>query len=195
MSVRKRKWVTSRGEPQEAWIVDYSDQDGERHIRTFERKKDADAYHATVSVDVRAGTHTAPSKSITIAQAATDWIAYVRGEGRERTTVTQYQQHVSGHILPRIGKFKLAHLTAPRIEAFRDELLANMSRPMAKKVLGSLKALLKDAKRRGNVAQNAAADVSVKADRRSKLVLKVGKNIPTREEIRRILDVAPEGRP
>jgi hypothetical protein len=43
MSVRKRKWTTRSGETKEAWIVDYS-QDGERHIETFKRKKDADAY-------------------------------------------------------------------------------------------------------------------------------------------------------
>ena len=63
MSVRKRAWVTRRGETKEAWIVDYADQDGERHIRTFDRKKDADDYHATVRVDVRQGVHTAPSKT------------------------------------------------------------------------------------------------------------------------------------
>jgi len=53
MSVRKRKWVTSKGEAKEAWIVDYADQDGDRHIQTFERKKDADARHAEVKVDMK----------------------------------------------------------------------------------------------------------------------------------------------
>ena len=42
MSVRKRTWRTSKGEAKEAWIVDYVDQQGDRHIETFERKKDAD---------------------------------------------------------------------------------------------------------------------------------------------------------
>jgi hypothetical protein len=41
MSVRKRTWTTRRGERREAWIVDYVDQDGDRHIETFEREKDA----------------------------------------------------------------------------------------------------------------------------------------------------------
>ena len=31
-------------EEEEAWIVDYTDGEGARHIRTFARKKDADAY-------------------------------------------------------------------------------------------------------------------------------------------------------
>ena len=48
MSVRKRSWKTAKGEVKEAWIVDYTDQAGQRHIETFERKKDADAKHAEV---------------------------------------------------------------------------------------------------------------------------------------------------
>src|SRR5439155_21321575 len=149
MSVRKREWTTRQGEPRQAWIVDYSDQQGARHIHTFARKKDADEHHATVKVDVRHGIHTAPSKSITVAQAADDWIAYVELEGRERATVAQYRQHVEWHIKPRIGRERLAKLTTPRINAFRDDLLAHMSRAMARKVLTSVKSILRDAQRRG----------------------------------------------
>jgi integrase len=187
MSVRKRMWTTAKGEKKEAWIIDYFDQDGERHIRTFARKKDADECHATVKVDVRQGVHTAPHKSITVAQAADDWIAYVELEGRERSTLAQYCQHAGRHIKPRIGHEKLASLTTPRINAFRDELLASMSRPLAKKVLTSLKSLLRDAQRRGNVAQNVASDVSISPDKRGKRKLKIGVDIPTTEEIKRIV--------
>jgi integrase len=53
MSVRKRTWTTPKGETREAWVVDYTDQAGERHIETFDRKKDADARQACVKVDVK----------------------------------------------------------------------------------------------------------------------------------------------
>jgi integrase len=149
MSVRKRTWTTAKGE-REAWLVDYADQNGERHIQTFSRKKEADEFHATVKVDVRRGIHTPQSKSHTVAEAAADWISYVQLEGRERSTVEQYQQHVRRHINPRIGREKLAKLTTPRIEKFRDELLANMSRALAQKILTSLKSLLRDAMRRSS---------------------------------------------
>jgi integrase len=190
MSVRKREWTTRRGECKEAWIVDYTDQHGERHIQTFSRKKDADEYHSTVKVDVRQGIHTPQNKSVTVAQAAEDWIKYIELEGRERSTVAQYRQHVDKHIKPRIGWEKLAKLTTPRVNKFRDDLLADLSRPMAKKVLASLKAMLRDAKRRGNVAQNVALDVSITADKRGKRKLKVGVNIPTTDEIKRIIHAA-----
>jgi integrase len=190
MSVRKRKWTTRKGEAKECWIVDYIDQGGERHIRTFDRKKDADDFHATVRVDVGKGIHTPHSKSLTVAQAAEDWIKYVELEKRERTTVVQYRNHVDNHINPRLGREKLAKLTTPRIQAFRDDLLAALSRAQAKKVLTSLKSLLKDAQRRGHAAQNVALGVSIKRDNRDKLRLKVGVDIPTPDEIKRIIHAA-----
>ena len=193
MSVRKRTWTTARGEIKEAWIVDYVDGDGDRHIETFQAKKDAVARRAQVSVDVEKGIHTAASKSKTVAQAAEDWISYVRGEGRERTTIDRYRELVD-HILPRLGNEKLARLTSPRINIFRDDLLKSMSRATAKKVLTALKAILKDAKRRGNVAQNVAADVSITAHGRLKLKLEIGRDIPTRDEIQRIISAAPPGK-
>lgn len=86
MSIRKRHWTTTKGVKKEAWVVDYTDQDGDRQIRTFDKKREADAYHATVNVDVRQGVHSAPSKSITVAKAADDWLTHVEREGRERST-------------------------------------------------------------------------------------------------------------
>jgi integrase len=190
MSVRKRTWTTKKGEARESWIVDYVDQAGDRCIQTFERKKDADEYHARVKVDVRQGTHTATSKSITVAEAAEDWIKYVELERRERSTIEHYRNHVDNHIAPRIGREKLARLTTPRIQAFRDDLLTKLSRAQARKVLVSLKSLLRDACRRGNLGQNVALGVSIKSDSRSKTKLKVGVDIPTPDEIRRIVHTA-----
>ena len=72
MAVRKRAWTTKAGGRRESWIVDYTDADGDRHIRTFERKRDADAFQATVRVDISQGTHTAPAKSGTVSEAGRD---------------------------------------------------------------------------------------------------------------------------
>jgi integrase len=185
MSIRKRKWVTRRGEAREAWIVDYIDQQGDRHIETFERKKDADARHATVKVNVRQGIHTAPSKSVTVAEAAESWINRIAADGRERGTIKQYREHANLHIVPRIGGLKLAHLTPARVEAFRDDLLASLSRPLARKVLTSFKSMLKVAKH-----AHVAADVSIKRGKRSERKLEVGRDIPTPGEIKRLIGAA-----
>jgi hypothetical protein len=69
VSVRKRKWKTSKGEEKEAWAVDYVDQHGKRHLKAFPTKKSADAYRITVGGQVRDGVHTATSASITVVEA------------------------------------------------------------------------------------------------------------------------------
>jgi integrase len=190
MSVRKREWTTRDGETKQAWVVDYVDQQGKRHIETYALKKEADEREATIKVDMRKGVHTAPNQSITVEQAARNWLTTVELEGRERSTIAQYRQHINRHILPRIGREKLAKLTTPRVNDFRDDLLKHLSRPLARKVLTSLKSLLWDAQRRGNVAQNVAESVSIGAGNREKRKLEVGVDIPTMDEVKRILDAA-----
>jgi integrase len=187
MAVRKRQWRTPNGAVREAWIVEYPDGNGVRRARQFARKKDADAYYAQVNVAVQQGIHTTVSTSPTVASAAADWLKYIELEGREQATLAHYRQHVKYHINPRFGREKLATLTTPRINGFRDDLLANLSRPLARKVLTSLKGILSDAQRRGNVAQNVARDVKIGIDPRGKRQLVVGCDIPTPEEMRRIL--------
>jgi integrase len=83
--------------------------------------------------------------------------------------------------------------TTPRINSFRDQLLADMSRALARKVLVSLKSILREAQRRGDVAQNVAAGVTIGIDKRGKRKLKVGVDIPTPAEVKMLIDAA-EGR-
>jgi integrase len=131
--------------------------------------------------------HTPHSKSRTLAEAAEDWLKYVELENRERSTLDFYRRHIVLHINPRLGNEKLSKLTAPRVEAFRDDLLAKLSRVQARKVLVSLKSLLRDAMRRGNVAQNVSLAVKITSSERDKKRLKVGVDIPTPDEMRAII--------
>jgi integrase len=188
MSVRKREWTTRGGEKREAWIVDYVDQQGDRHIETFEKKKQADAYQDQVRTDVRAGIHTARNKSITVIEAAENWLKHVEREGRERSTLDHYRQHVEH--LRALHHYKLASLTTPRLNSFRDQLLGKVSRPLARKILVSMKMLLKEAQRRGDVAQNVGLGVSIKMDKRDKRKLKAGEDFPTPNEVKRLIDAA-----
>jgi integrase len=190
MSVRKRKWTTRNGEVREAWIVDHVDQAGARHIETFARKKDADQRHATVAVDVRKGIHSAVSTSITVAEAAVQWLAAAELEQLERSTLDHYAAHVRKHIVPHIGDVKLAQLTTPMVNSFRDTLLRDLSRPMARKVLASFRAVIIDARRRGTIAHNVAEGVKIAKDKRAARKLEAGRDIPTPDEVRRILAAA-----
>jgi integrase len=195
MSVRRRSWESPKGEAREAWVVDYVDQHGDRHIKTFARKKDADAYHAGVAVDVRAGIHTADSRSITVAGAARLWIESGEAAELERSTLAQYRQHLEHHIAPLIGAVKLAQLTAPMVRRFEDQLRADRSPAMVRKILRSLSAIVGDAQERGLVAQNVVRSLRTRrrrgkelhADRRQKGRLKIGVDIPRLDEVRSII--------
>jgi integrase len=171
--------------------VSYSDGAGKRHIETFERKKEADSRAAEIKVSIASGTHTPVNQSSTIAEAAADWLTHLESEPIELATLTNYKQYVRDHLLPRIGGVKLAMLTGPRVHAFRDELVRDLPRITAGKVLIAFKAILKDARRRGTIASNPADGVkAISTADRATSKLKVGVDIPSPEEIRRILAVA-----
>jgi integrase len=191
MSVRKRTWNSPNGEPKEAWVVDYVDQHGDRHLKTFAKKRDADAHHAIVGTAVRAGTHTADSKSVTVARAAELWLESCEAAGLERTTIDAYRQHADLHIDPVLGGLKLSQLTVPLVRGFEDRLRRDGRSPvMVGKARRSLGALLADAQERGLVAQNVV--YSMRKHRRSSRVdgngkLKIGVDIPSPAEMRAIV--------
>jgi integrase len=194
MAVRKRTWTTRAGEAKKAWVVDYVDQHGRRHIKTFQQKKRADAYANQTGVDVRMGVHTAESASITVAEAAANWVKAIELRGREPATLAQYRSHANVHIVPQLGGVKLAKLTRSRVLAFTEQLLEDgMTHVTARKVLTSLKSILSDAQDRAHVAQNVALSVRIKGDHRGRRRLQVGKDIPATDEIRRLLAAAGDG--
>lgn len=206
MSIRKRTWSGPAGAQREAWVADYSDSAGKRRMRTFARKKDAEAFLSQAKVEIRQGTHVPESTSVTVKKAADLWLETCSGRGLERSTLEQYQRHCRFHILPFIGSMRLSSLSAPVIREFEDRLRRGdgpavgavsgpRSSPMVKKVMTSLSSLLADAQERGLIVTNAARDmrarrktgVERRATKRQRGKLKVGVDIPSPEEIRAIL--------
>jgi integrase len=192
-TIRKRAWRTASGEARESWIVDFRDQHGKRRHKQFARKKDADAWLVQARGQVGRGTFAPESTSVTVSKAGGLWLERCEQEGLEQSTLVQYRSHVRYHIEPLLGAEKLSRLTTPRIEQFRDELLSDRSRPLTKKVLASLKAILKEAQRRGLMAQNVARDVTIRSASRHKKRAEIGVDIPTKQEIRDLIDNS-EGR-
>jgi integrase len=188
--VRKRTWTTKDGKERTAWLVDYRDQAGKRRFQTYERKKDAEAALVDVQGEVKRGIHTPARASITVAEAAQLWLDKGRLDELERSTLEQYEGHARIHIKPALGALKLAKLSTPVVEAFRDELLKKCSRPLAGKVLTSLKGIIGEAQRRGLVAQNVAQPVRVDVKKRDKRKLDVGRDVPTKAEVNALIGAA-----
>src|SRR5215813_10088838 len=126
MSIRKRTWTTD-GETKEAWVVDYVDAGGKRRLKTFRRKREADAYHATVAIELREGIHTADQASITVAEAGRHWLQAGEDAGLERASLERDRRHLELHIIPTLGTKRLSQLTAPAVRAFEDTLRKDRS--------------------------------------------------------------------
>jgi integrase len=196
-SIRKRTWK-SGGETKTAWIADYFDQAGIRHIKTFKQKKEADAWLVGTRREVQEGIHTPASASVTIAAAGEAWIAQGETDGLERSTLAQYRQHLDYHIKPFLAAVKLAELTPGMVRAFRNDLIRDKRSPtMAKKVVGSLGAILANAMADHKVARNVVREQAKHNQRRDRRIekrhakrLEVGVDIPTKEEIRAMLSQA-----
>lgn len=208
MSIRKRTWRTESGEERSAYVVQYSTSEKDargkrkRHIKTFDRKKDAEDFQAQVRIDVKRGVHTPHSRSITVEDAGRLWID---GCGDlERSTVDQYQQHLKFHINPYLGALKLSALTVAIVRDWQDKLRNGISAPgqmaaearsaaMVKKVTTSLSSLLSDALERGKVGHNVVRSMTAnrsrkrKVERRQKRKLVVGRDIPEPREIDTLL--------
>jgi integrase len=199
MSVRKRTW-TSGNEEKTAWVVNYT-ADGRRHLKTFARKKEADAYHDRVRGAVRDGKHVAPSRSSTVKDAAKAWLVAVDTEGElERGTLLYYEGHVRLHINPYLGDKKLSSISTATVREFASSLRANgRSADMVRRVLINLGAIIANAQEQGLTGHNAVRDLRSNRRKRNsakrhKRKLEVGVDIPSYDEFMRIYHTASRDR-
>jgi integrase len=181
-TITERRWHTADCTERRAWRCTFTDQDGNRVTKQFAKRKDADAWLVQARGRVASGTFTRESTSITVQQAAADWIEHAKARGLERGTMLMMAQHRE-HLLPLIGTERLARLSQPRCEQLADALRRNHSPAMAKKLLQSFKGIIKEAKRRGNIASNPAADVRIETAKRHQPKLREGVDFPTPAEV------------
>jgi integrase len=187
-TVRKRVRTGADGTEKIAWVADYFDQHRRRHLKTFPTRKAANAWLVETQGEVARGTHTPERQSINVYEAAQLWLQRGRVESLEKGTMKSYDAVVRLHIGPsKIGHVKLALLSTPMIESWRDHLVARLTRSRARKVLGVLKSILSEAQRRGLAAQNAALPVRIDTRKRDQKRIEVGVDIPNREQVQQLL--------
>jgi integrase len=199
-SVRKRSWQTTKGVEKTAWVVAYTHK-GKQHLKTFPTKREATAWRAEMQHEVKEGIHTPTTASITVAEAGKLWLVQAETDGLEASTVMQYRQHLDYHIVPFIGAVKLGELTAADVQNFRNTLLTlrgdKRSPIMVKKVVTSLGAIIANAMADGRVARNVVREQARlrgarqhRREKRQAKSLKVGADIPTKDEVRAMLRAA-----
>ncbi|MDR6659789.1 integrase [Tardiphaga robiniae] len=174
-TVRKRKLPSGLIR----WQASYVDGGGKRRAKLFERKSDGEAWLVEVQHDVKRGLHTPGSVSPTVKVAAALWIKRSIEKGLEPTTIRQYEEHVDLHIVPFIGGKKLSDLTMPAVNAFADKLRElGRSAAMIRRVIQSLGAIFREARRRGLAANDPTAGLDL--------------NLANREDPRPVIPTKPE---
>jgi len=210
-SIRKRTWVPASEqtaakregrEPiaREAWVADYYDQNGKRHIKTFKTKAAARAWLPKTEVAVQDGTHVPDCATVAVSEAVDTWTEVCEKIGRrgrepvEPHTLRVYKTH-GRHIKALLGSTKLNRLNGPVCIDFRDKLLERFSRRNAAKILTSFKSVLREARARGLMTTDPAEDVSIVDSARQRDRLEVAGedkpgNIPNPGQLARILAAA-----
>jgi integrase len=145
-TVRKRKLPSGLIR----WQASYVDGAGKRRAKLFERKSDGEAWLTETRHDLVRGLHTPTSVSPTVKEAGALWIKRCGEKGLEASTLRGYEEHIDLHIFPFVGGKKLSDLTAPAVNAFADRLRDEGRSPeMIRRVIRSLGAIFREARRRG----------------------------------------------
>ena len=213
-SVRKRKWTTPKGEERVSWIVDFIDDAGKRDRKQFNTKAEADRFRIKIEGALSTGAYRAGAGKVTVKEAADLFLRHChsRMERKERMTrrnYAVYEGHVHNYICPDakrhadkkrrarltpfdkgVGSTTLRELTSGKVERFCEDLKhAGIAIPTVRKILGTLKQVLRYAVIRDLVALNVARDVRVigRRDQSSKKIIP-----PTKEAMKQLIAVADD---
>jgi hypothetical protein len=120
-------------------VVDYVDQHGKRRLKTFDLKKDAEAWATTALHEVATGVHAADSKT-DLTEVFKLWLKHCADEGLERSTIEHAKavgaaidrnQKQAFHLLSS-GLIRCAQKCGDQWVVDADELDAEFSRPAPK---------------------------------------------------------------
>lgn len=177
--------ISHRPERKRPYRVFYKDPDtGKARNKSFLRRKDATQFIETIRLPENPHIQTISSKSVSDALARWYDLSTTTGrKGREAveySTARKYALHLR-IITEMIGDLSLCDLDHACCAGFRDRLLAQYSRPYAKKILTSFKSALGQAVCDSDLKANPAADVFIQISSRYKKANRV--QIPTLAEV------------
>ena len=163
----------------------YTDGSGARRSRNFRTKAQAKEFLEGTASELVQGIHTPASVSPLARDAAAMWIRQCERNGLESTTLKQYREHADLHIVPYVGGLKLSQLTtAAAINSFIDRLYDEDRSPqMIAKVVTSLGAIFREARRRGLAVTIPTKDLNLNLSQRTD----PRPVIPTKAELQAII--------
>jgi integrase len=194
-TVRKRKWMHN-GAEREAWVVTYTDQGGTRRLKTFDRKKDADAFRLNAEIELQQGVHVADAATVTVSEALDMFLTEAdrrAGDGDvRRSTAYAWRLMADKHVRPYLGAVKLNRLSVPMVQEWLEQLAfrerEKRGRASLEKALQVLRLALAEMQRRGRVARNVVRDAPLRIPGAAGERVE----IPSKAEVRSLL-AASEG--
>jgi integrase len=192
-TVRKRKWGPD-GKEKTAWVVNYKDQQGKRHQKTFVLRGEAKDWLARTLGEVQAGTHTPDRSTITFLQAGELWLERQVLECAE-STAQGCRYRFNKYLRPSaLADVKLSQLKEQMITDFFKKIAEEVSLKHAHTMYGEIKEIVGLAKKR-RLCNQGVVDVveACKPNRLHKRKKLVGVDIPSKRDVQLILDNAPKG--
>lgn len=164
-SVTKREWTAPTGEVKTAWVCRYSDLSGKRRMKTFDRKKDADAYRTKVETEVGDGTHIASRDAPTVRRVLELFVEWSRlrcREGRIGKAYLRNIEYACNGVADLIGAIKYTELRAQQVhDAYAAMLASGLSSVTAGERLKIFAEAERHAARRQLIKQRTVADARI----------------------------------
>jgi integrase len=118
---------------------------GDREVsKTFVRRKDADAYAATMEVDKLRGVALDPRAGrLTVEELARRWLEANPAKRPDTRATDEY--HLRAHILPALGTRQIASITPTHVQSLVNELANRLAPRTLRRGLGVLRAMFSHA--------------------------------------------------
>ncbi len=142
-----------------SWEVDFRDLQKRRIQKTFQKHRDAVAFHDEVKTKIRSGEYVPPTPK-TFREVAEEWIK--KKSDRRRSTVVHWRNHIDYHLNPKLGDLRLDKIDVELIEKASDEWSGKLSPKSVNKILTTATAIFKLAKKYRYVRENPAAEADRK---------------------------------
>lgn len=192
-SVTKRTWTNGDCKTSTAWRVSYTDASGRRvHVQKAS-KREAEAERIRIEGELARGVHVADRDSVTVADAATSFLAdfneLVTAGKRERSTYQAYERHSRLHLQTHsIAQTRLSKLTGPDCADFARWLERNRTDDMAARVLFFLRLAIDHARTKGWITADPVSGVKIRAA--SERVEPEQLDIPPKAHLKALLDAS-----
>ena len=156
-SIRKRD-----GRPK-PWEVLYRDDQDAQRSKSFRLKSEADAFRASVEVDLRRSSYIDPDAGkVTLEDYAREWLDRQTFDAPTRVAM---ESRLRVHLYPTLGALQLRSIKASTVQGWVRGRSRDLAASYVSLILGHLKAILSAAVDDKLIAANPAASRSVKAPR------------------------------